>query len=161
MFAARGLRVVLQLVVVLGVAVEAEVGAAAGESALNDDGGSEVQRGLAVAVADVLEAKFVEEVGTPGLRVGELEGLLDVAAVERLRREGELTDAAVALAVPVEMVARGEGVDFAGLQIVAGGEVALAVGIGKDLREGRGLSEESRTKAFTMESSKSPRARAR
>jgi hypothetical protein len=53
--------------VILRVVVEAEVGAAAGESALDDDGGGEVQGGLAVAVADVLEAKFVEESRAPGL----------------------------------------------------------------------------------------------
>jgi hypothetical protein len=41
-FAVAGLDVVLQLVVVLGVVVEAEVAAAAGESALDDDGGPKV-----------------------------------------------------------------------------------------------------------------------
>lgn len=66
---------------VLGIVGEAEVGAAAGESTLNDGGGREVERGGAVAVADVLKAKFVQEFRVPGLRVGELQGLLDVVGV--------------------------------------------------------------------------------
>ena len=137
MFAVAGLDVILQLVVILGVVVEAEVAAAARESTLDDDGGAERLRGLAVAVADILEAGFVEEVWAVRLGVAELEDLLGVVGVVGLGREGKLADAGVGLIRQGEVVADAESLDFAELPVVTSGEIGVGAAVGVDLRKGR------------------------
>ena len=116
---ARNVQVILKLVVVLVVAVDAHVAAAAGEGALHGEGGRDGLRGLVVAVADVLETGFVEQLGAVGLGVAELQHLLGVGTREALRRQRELAHAGVGRVGSLQLVAEAQGLDFAPLQIEA------------------------------------------
>ena len=99
--AERGRGVVLQLIVILGVANCALVVAAAGKCALHGDGGRGEKRKLVVAIANVLKARFIDYLGLEYLRVAELQRVLLVQGVIALRLQGELGDSVVGALLPV------------------------------------------------------------
>src|SRR5579864_4784552 len=91
--------VVLQLVVILMIDDRPLIVAAACKESAHIDRRITGQRILAVALAQVLKARFVHNSRSINLRVADLERMLFGSIVVSLRRQRELTDAVVVLSI--------------------------------------------------------------
>ncbi len=136
---AGDVQVVLELVVVLVVAIDADVASAAGERSLDRQRRIDGDRRLVVAVADVLEARLVQQFGAVGLRIAELQNLLGVGAVVALRSQLELPTAGMGGSGALQLVAQGERLHLAPLQVEARREIERACGARYRLGERHGV----------------------
>src|SRR5689334_19428834 len=127
--------VILQFVMVLIVDDRSLAVPPAGESARHTDGRQAVLSVLIIAVANVLEARLVNNFRVENLRVTYLQGLLGVFDIVTRRRQRKLPNAAIGFCLPVKLVARRQRIVLAELVINSRAK------IGPDTRIRDGLAQ--------------------
>src|SRR5579864_4604982 len=120
----RNRSVVLELIIVLSVA-DAALGIASGaERALHLDCSRAAHREDVVRISVPAEPGFVHRLRAENLRVADLNVVLGLILVERLRRKRELRESGVLVGVMTQVIADGQGVALAELEIEPGGEIS-------------------------------------
>ena len=100
--------------------------------------GVAVDRKLAVALAQILEARFIDDLGSEDLSIANLHGMFRGLRVVGLRCKVELPDAVVVLRVAEILVARSKRVVLADLVVETRAEIGAVSRVGYRIGKGNG-----------------------